>query len=435
MTRRALIACGISALALMAQPARADTINVPASDLVRAAIAQQQYDLARRILEEMLRNQPGNVEASFMLAQVDGDDGHLAEAAERYRKILAAQPDLVRVRLELARTLFLLKDDDDAAEYNFRLVLALPDLPPEVRHNVQVFLDAIRLRRDWSLSLNASLAPNTNINAGPSTGTVFINGLPFELSNTTKQKSGIGATFTAAGEYDVHVSQDVKVRNGATAYRAEYPNKSFDDTQVEAYLGPQWVGKAVDVSVLGVLDRRWFGNDPYNVGFGPRVQLNWNVSSRFRVETQAEYLRRDYQDSRTFLNGYLADASATGLYSLTPTSYAKATVGFGYEHTTFTGFANKFYRAGLGYHRELPWGISFEDSPEAYSLRYEAADPFFGVVRDDWLVRNTLTVYKRDWHVWGFSPTFTYVFAKDLSNIPLDSFTQHQFLLGVTRQF
>ncbi len=130
----------------------------------------------------------------------------------------------MRVRLELARTLFLLKEDD-TAEYHFRLVLANRNLPASVIRNIQVFLDAIRGRRDWRLSVSAALAPNTNINTGPSTGQVNILGLPFTLSNTTKQHSGTGVVVTAAGEYDARLTPNVKLRNGASFYRAEYPGK------------------------------------------------------------------------------------------------------------------------------------------------------------------------------------------------------------------
>jgi tetratricopeptide (TPR) repeat protein len=431
LVRRLLL---FTALVVAPLPVAAEErINIPAADFVKAAIAKQQYDLARQILDMMLAKTPSDIEANFLMAQIDDAQDKLPDAVERYRKILTDHPDLVRVRLELARALFLLKEDD-TAEYHFRLALA-SDLPPEVKRNIQIFLDAMRARRNWNFTANAALAPNTNINAGPSTSQVNILGLPFTLSNTAKQQSGTGVVFTAAGEYDVHLTDTIKLRDGASFYRAEYPGKSFDDLMTEFYAGPQWLWQSSDLSLLGVFDRRWFANDPYNVGYGPRVQYDWNVTQRLRLESQVEYLQRDYRAATSFLNGYMTDLNTSAIYSLTPTSYARVIAGVGYEHTQADFFANKFYRLGVGYHDELPWGISVEDQPEVWTLRYEGVEPLFGVTRDDLLVRNTLSVYKRDWHLWGFSPTFTYVFSHNSSNIPLFSYTQHQFQIGVTKQF
>lgn len=411
-----------------------EKIAVPAIDFVRAAIAKQQYDLARQILEILLHRDPGAIELNFLMGQVDGDQGRLAAAVARYRSILVDHPDLVRVRLELARALFLLKDDD-TAEYHFRLALADKNLPPEVVRKIQVFLNAIRARRDWQFGVNVSLAPNTNINTGPATDQINIAGLPFTLSNTAKQQSGIGAIVTASGEYDFKLDDTTKLRSGGYVYRAEYPGKWFDDMMTEFYAGPQWVREGYDVSVLGVLDRRWYSNDPYNVGYGPRIQFNWNVTPRLRLETQAEFLRRDYRAETAFLNGYLTDANVAASYAVTPTSIGRIVLGIGHEHTAADYFTNTFYRVGIGYHHEFPWGITVEDLPEVYKYHYAAELPLFGVARKDWLVRNTLTLYKRDWHFWGFSPTFNYIYSRDISNLPLYRYTQHQFQIGVTKQF
>lgn len=409
-------------------------ITIPAEEFIKAAIAKQQYDVARQILETLLAKKPDDVEINFLMAQVEADQNHIDEAIERYRQILKDHPDLPRVRLELAQLLFI-KKEDDAAEYHFRLVLAQRDLPKQVADNIQKFLDAIRARRDWLFDVSASLAPNTNINTGPSLSQVDIAGLPFSLSSQTTQQGGIGAVFTTSGEYDYPIDDTTKLRGGGYAFRAEYPGKYFDDLQTELYGGPQFIRQSWDISFLGVLDRRWYANDPYNVGYGPRVQFNWNATSRFRLETQVEFLKRDYRAETSFLNGYISDINLAGMYALDPVSYAKVILGGGYEHTQANFFANQFYRFGVGYHRDLTWGISVEDQPEIWRYDYQGPVPLFGETRHEWWVRNTFTIYKRDWHWMGFSPTFNYVFTDDMSNVPLFKFTQHQFIIGMTKQF
>ncbi|MDE2789056.1 MAG: hypothetical protein OXI81_01350 [Paracoccaceae bacterium] len=99
--------------------------------------------------------------------------------------MLVDRPDLVRVRLELARTLFL-KGKDRLAKQHFEPVLA-SDPPAAVRANAQRFLDQIRARKRWTVNLGFALAPDTKIGAvsGGRTVNILIFGteLPFVLDN------------------------------------------------------------------------------------------------------------------------------------------------------------------------------------------------------------------------------------------------------------
>ena len=78
--------------------------------------------------------------------------------------MLVDRPDLVRVRLELARAFFL-KGEDTLSRDHFERVLA-GDPPGAVAANVRRFLSRIRARRGWSMYLGAAVAPDTNI-GGP----------------------------------------------------------------------------------------------------------------------------------------------------------------------------------------------------------------------------------------------------------------------------
>ena len=85
----------------------------------------------------------------------------LDNAIISFSTILAANPTLVRVRLELARALFL-KEQDTLAQRQFKRVLA-GNIPPQVAVNIQQFLNEIRARRRWRAYGGFALAPDTNI--------------------------------------------------------------------------------------------------------------------------------------------------------------------------------------------------------------------------------------------------------------------------------
>ena len=88
----------------------------------------------------------------------------LDEAIAAFRAMLIRRPDLVRVRLELARAFFL-KGEDRLATRHFEQVLAGNQAEATVQ-NVNRFLKLMRARKRWSLRVGMALAPDSNISAG-----------------------------------------------------------------------------------------------------------------------------------------------------------------------------------------------------------------------------------------------------------------------------
>src|SRR3546814_4272449 len=77
------------------------------------------------------------------------------------RTLLLRDPHDTRVRLELARVLFLLHRYA-AADYHFRLSAARS--PTSVQHNISLFRRAIQAQRTWRVSVEGGIAPDTNVN-------------------------------------------------------------------------------------------------------------------------------------------------------------------------------------------------------------------------------------------------------------------------------
>jgi len=184
------------ASAAFAQP----PLTVDALELARQAISDGDYALAQAVLDALIGHNPQDVEANFLLAELDARQGKLDAAVDRFRRLLSRHPELIRVRLDYALALFQLHQDD-SAEYNFRLALA-SDLPDPVRENVMRYLHAIRARRRYEIDATASIAPDTNINAATGQSELTLFGLPFTLSEEAKRKSGVGAVTSGLANTD-----------------------------------------------------------------------------------------------------------------------------------------------------------------------------------------------------------------------------------------
>ena len=168
---------------------------------------------------------------------------HFDLAIRSFRGILVKEPDNLRVRLELARGLFsrgncvepprnlfkhMLGDDCWAAEQHFLRLLGAK-VPPQVVMNVQQFIQICCARKRASGTLSLALAPDTDVNTSTSAQTVDIFGLPFQLDDAARAKSGIGVVGTLTGEIQRPLPHPkwlpwgaTRLRVGGLVYRREY---------------------------------------------------------------------------------------------------------------------------------------------------------------------------------------------------------------------
>ena len=124
----------------------------------------------------------------------------LDEAIAALHVILVDQPELVRVRLELARAFFY-KEEDTLSRGHFERVLA-GDVPKAVKANGQRFLTQLRARRRWTMYMGAALLPDKNIGSGSEDEVIYINfggiDLPFRRNNADNlTTSGVGTLLWA----------------------------------------------------------------------------------------------------------------------------------------------------------------------------------------------------------------------------------------------
>ena len=415
-------------------PQKKKVVTVEPIEGAKIAIHIGNYAMAARILAAVLRDDPSSTEALFLMGEMSSRQGKFADAIPYYRKIIVDHPSLVRVRLDLARALFE-TGADDSAEYNFHLALAEGDLPHTVIDNVERYLAIIRSRRHFVYSVNFGIAPDTNLNKATAADHVTLFGLPFALSPDARKQSGVGVTGTVAGEYRADLTSDTRWRTGALLYGLKYPSASeFDDSQARGSMGPQWFFKNGDISVLGVAQKRWYGEKAYSTGVGGRLEGQHWLTKQFLYSGYFEGVSSSY-DTQPFLDGYYLDQGNFFDYYLTPSSFVRATLGFGYQKADSDVFSNWYYKVGLAYQREFAYGITANVAPEVQWTNYQETDPLFGVRRQDRQIFVRLSLYKRDFTIFGFAPVVSYSYTTNQSNEFLSKFDRSQFQLGFTRQF
>ena len=87
------------------QPTR--TIGITDTEAAQLLISSNRLEEAKRVLEQVLVAKPDDSEALFLMATIAVEQKDYDTAISLYRHILVREPDVERVRLDLARAFFL----------------------------------------------------------------------------------------------------------------------------------------------------------------------------------------------------------------------------------------------------------------------------------------------------------------------------------------
>lgn len=301
----ALLLAFAGAAAAQEQPAAADVKEQPAAADVRMSAAElfrfadslrdagdlEAAETAYRALaadpDSALRN-----EARFRLAQMLAEKlARYRDAAVLLRAILDEQPEIARVRVELARMHALL-GDRRAAEQELRSAQAI-GLPPEVEQLVRFYAAALNAQRPNGARFELALAPDSNINRATRSETIGTIIGDLELSEDAQAQSGVGLSVQGQGwhRFDLAADTDLlaRVSIDANAYR----QSSFDDYSAAMEIGPQFRTGDNLLTVSASTSWRWFGQRPYAFTYGLSAAHQHPLNRRTLLRLDASATRSD----------------------------------------------------------------------------------------------------------------------------------------------
>ncbi len=377
------------------------------------------------------------IENSRRLEITEADQrASLDEAIAALRRILTNRPELVRVRLELARAFFF-SGEDSLARSHFERVLA--GNPPEpVVVNIRRFLAEIRARRRWTMYFGAALAPDSNIGGSSDEEIIYIFDLPFRRTATELTTSGVGVSVWMGGEYQYPLGDQVRLRMGGDMGGQEYAESNFDQTFLSVHAGPRWLlDEDTDVSVVGNVRRSWTGTVPHNDDFGVRIEIRHKLTSRISVNGRASWHRRDYR-TQDIYDGPAQNHSLGGTWIITPTLQAEAAAGYSRERPKSEAWRNSTRWIRLGASVALPLGINLSGSGELRWTTYEGSwYPYTrdGSAREDRTRILRASVHDRDFTLYGFSPQLVVTNEVRETNAQLYDYKRTRGELRLVRQF
>lgn len=404
------------------------------------AVAEQfyeagEYGSAEDILRELTKadgQEIDKTQIAFLLGMIAVQREAYSRAEEIFRAILDERPETIRVRLELARVLFAQKRDQ-AAAYHFRLALSA-ELPEETIQNIRLFLNLIEQRRSWRINAQIGVAPDSNISAGPKDQTVELFGLPFELDDDARERSGLGLSSSLSAEVYPRINDHwrLELRGGGSI--SDYENIQFDDIFLFAEGGPRLQKPDMSVSLLGSYSRRFFGGAGYSHSAGGKVAFSKGLTSRTRLNIRFSGARARYdRDSRR--NGPVYSLGVTGVQIVDRVSTLQSSITVTREQSSDQALRNTQYVLNGSYRREFPLGVTAQFGPDVYYRLFDNFTPIDAVVRRDLTIGGSIFLTKRDWRIGGFAPVISYQYLHNQSNADRFDYSRHRANVGLTRTF
>ncbi|HET7816184.1 MAG TPA: porin family protein [Sphingomicrobium sp.] len=371
---------------------------------------------ARQLVDRLAESGEGGSQRDFLDGMISYSARDYRRAEAMFRRILDRDPRLLRVRLELARTLYMANRDEEA-EYHFRLAAA-GHPPAQVMRNITNFRNAIRARRSWRFNIDFGFAPDSNINSATDKEMVDIQGLPFRLDRSARARSGTGRFVGGDASIRLNRSGKVPIYVEGHGRYTSYDDRRFDDAYAGFATGPELAvaGGQLRTTATGLI--RWYGNRRLVSSFGARVDYEKLVGNRWNVGGTLLVRRNDYA-RRSDVDGWDVQARASASRPLGLTSLGFASAAIERSHASDRGHTYWRGRIGVGILKEIGWGLRPQLRMDlARQLNDGPLSPF-GEQRRDWRLESSFSIYKRDWNVQGFAPSLTATLTRNYSTLPL----------------
>ena len=385
------------------------------------------------------------MEALAEAEQTDSDEARQElydKAIDAFRLILVNRPDLLRVRLELARTFFL-KGQDGLARRHFEAVLAAGPPAPVVA-NVRGFLAAMRARKRWTGYFGGAIAPDSNLNAASESEVIYIDTvfgrLPFQREGDFGARSGLGLSVWGGGEYQQPLSQRLRLRVGSDMAQREYSGGDFDQLFLAAHAGPRWLaGPTTEISLLATAQRHWLGGLPYIDESGVRLEIDRVLTSRLLARGTAAWRQRDCLINCDWRDGPVNDFTLALAWTAAPVLRVHFTVGYVREQAALTHWSNLSRYVRVGTSLALPLGFTLGTSAQMNRVYYEGDGrghlTLRGRPRRDRIRSFSLSVLNRAVTLFGFSPQLALIHEARVTNAQAQDYDRNRAELRFIRQF
>ena len=395
-------------------------------------VKKGEFERAQGFLDTTKFGGGSALDAQFLQALIYQNTGKHEEAAAGFREILTDHPNNQTARLQLAHTLYLMKEDV-SARHHFELALGSVS-DPDTENVIRNFVDQIDRRKRLQIDAYVSIAPSTNFNQGTAQDIVYLNGRRFRIGDQGQAKSGLGLRGGFNVGYRIPLADRLDLVTSAGVNVREYDKDTYDDQSISAQVGPRYSFTLGSIGVYATMNQRWFGGKAYSKSTGVRAHIRTQMTKRAISSFTAGYNLNRYEtakhsDGSTYYGSGYID------YYFSNASYARLLGGAAKSSAQYKHLDYISWNGGIGLYRELPWGVSLYAQARYTKRNYDGIFPFLTTSREDKQIDLTGSLTKRDWNWRGFAPKFEYGYKRNISNVGLYDYNSHDVNVTLSKKF
>ena len=425
-----------------------------------AQVSPQQSDLQRQYdaaFEEML-NKPGDVDVLFRFAALAAQTGDLEGAISALERMLIANPQLTRIRLELGILYYRLGSYQVARTY-VETVLKTAGLPADFQSKAQQVIAEIEGKQSpshFSGEFFVGWRYQSNANFGPATPNVTLFGQVASLnqSSVATPDWGVVSSLQLRHSYDLGGPDKSAIETTLVAYGSrQFQLSTTNVSLLDFTTGPRFqvfadIFSDVTMRPFIAAGGIWVNDTPYYGSYGGGLEIGVLLLDQLRNNTTLSWRRRDYPNTwylptNSLYRGNEYSAATNFQYQLTPAVALLAT-GIGQRYETAVAPWLSYQTGGLGggvafrfedpvFATTLPWTVSltgahqwwFYDAPDIQ------VDPTMIRTQDDWVLNMAISI------PFDQRTTFTISGGRLIrsSNLPNYVFDNNSVMFGVSWRF
>ncbi|MDG6896329.1 surface lipoprotein assembly modifier [Volucribacter amazonae] len=359
--------------------------------------------------------------------------GNYQQAITNYRQLLADYPDLIKVRFKLAQ--FLFEDKQfTAAKDQFRKLNA-EYLPKEIHFRIGQYLHTIEKQNELKIRFGLSYLNDNNINNASSVKYIYLDQYQFVKDPRYLPQKGQGVS------YNLNVSKLFNLIDHHYLYLENHTygkyywnNKDYSETENRTYLGYQYQNAHYRFALLPLYQKHWYANKQYSQGYGIRLEGDKWLSNQWQLVTALELSKTSYKRSERIKYSQLYSGSLLYIANAKRLLYGGADILV--ERSNINLEQSNKYMLRLGWQQEWKYGLSSNLHIQLGLRKFKDKDNLKQIIRQDKEMRINLTLWKRDWHWFNFTPKLQYRYQRINSNIPeFYSYDKSQFQLLLEKTF
>jgi outer membrane protein len=346
------------------------------------------------------------------------------EGAARIFRELTHKTDSPRVKLELARALFYLKQYDESRRL-FKAVLLEPELPWRVRDNVEVFLRAIDEVDGYARFALSVVSDSNPRNITPerqfSIGGVR---LTFEPPQDNKRVTGLRYSFQGMQP----ILRESRVSAYFTASYLDYPSQSLDRLTADGGLSRR-LGTVYGEVRAGIEGGTFGGQYLYRF---PYLELSQRLSESpvHRIDGAVKGGRVTFP-YYSYLDANYGSVSLSAARSLSQAlaGLMKATLEVSDTRERPYSYYGVTLEPGMSLLVERPAAHLLRAGIALGHRQYAADHPLFGVTRRDRRIALEASLRNKEWRWMNFTPALALSLERNESNIDFYSYRKANIYL------